>query len=167
MCMSVSRVSVFIYFPAVIFISMSEFSTIHFRDISMRRIVTAIFLVWVWWHSYVNAVITFAFGFATTPLVLLCLGRGGFCFRFAARYICACALIGLHFPNFTTAQYLFQYMISFFLRSRYSFIFKGTKSLFICGYVPLCSLRRVLWVLLMLLGDGLLPAHCAVLAHLA
>jgi hypothetical protein len=44
MCMSVSRVSVFIYFPAVIFISMSEFSTIHFRDISMRRIVTAIFL---------------------------------------------------------------------------------------------------------------------------
>ena len=113
------------------------------------------------------AVMTFAFGFATTPLVLLCLGRGGFCFRLGARYVCACALIGLHFPNFTTAQYLFQYMISFFLRSRYSFIFKGTKSLFICGYVPLCSMRRVLWVLLMLLGDGLLPAHCAVLAHLA
>ena len=81
-----------------------------------------------------------------------------FCFNFAARYLRACALADLPFPNPTTAQYLFQYMISFLLRSRYSFIFKGTKSLLICGYVPLCSLRRVLWVLFMLFGNGLLPA---------
>ena len=94
-------------------------------------------------------------------------GSGGFGFRFAALHVCACALIGLHFPYLTTAQYLFQYMISFLLRSRYSFIFKGTKSLLICGYVPLCSLRRVLWVLFMLLGNGLLPAHAVVLAHRA
>ena len=58
-------------------------------------------------------------------------------------------------------------MISFLLRSRYSFILKGTKSLFICGYVPLCSMRRVLWVLLLLLGNGLLPASCVVHARCA
>ena len=38
-------------------------------------------------------------------------GSGGFGFRFAALHVCACALIGLHFPYVTTAQYLFQYMI--------------------------------------------------------
>ena len=167
MCMSVSRVSVFLFSSCDFYFDVWVFHHSlpwHF-DAANRDGVYFLFEcddtpVWM-------AVMTFAFGFATTPLVLLCLGRGGFCFRLGARYVCACALIGLHFPNFTTAQYLFQYMISFFLRSRYSFIFKGTKSLFICGYVPLCSIRRVLWVLLMLLGDGLLPAHCAVLAHLA
>jgi hypothetical protein len=35
-------------------------------------------------------------------------------------------------------------MISFFLRSRYGFIFKEQTHSFICGYVPLCTERRVL-----------------------
>jgi hypothetical protein len=98
---------------------------------------------------------TFAFDFTTTPQVLLCLGRGGF--------VLLCDLLLLHLgrllasspPSCQLTQYLFQYMISFLLRSRYSFIFKGTKSLLICGYVPLCSTRRVLWVLLSLGGRSL------------
>ena len=81
----------FIYFPAVIFISMSEFSTIHFRDISMRRIVTAIFFclsvmtllcecgdnvcVWFCYHasgSFMFGSRWFLFSFCCTIHLCLC-----------------------------------------------------------------------------------------------
>jgi uncharacterized membrane protein YfhO len=47
---------------------------------SMRRSMTAFMFLSVHDTLEKMAMLTFAFVFATRPLVLLCLGRGGFCF---------------------------------------------------------------------------------------